>query len=855
MQSSPGSSSHPGGEQAESLFYAFLERRRTDPSADFGAYCAEHPAFEQELRGLRERHERAEGLLRAVGADPAQAQPLEGIGERYEVLGDIARGGMGRVLEVHDRQLDRTLAMKVVRRRPEDSARSLERRRRRLVNEAHVLGRLEHPGIVPVHEVGTDSSGQPFFTMLRVRGKDFDAVLEDVAAARDGWTATRAVGVLLRVCEAVAHAHAKGILHRDLKPSNVMVGPFGEVFVMDWGLARAPGAPHVADIRVSSESFDPPPGDDEVSSPDSIVTMEGDVLGTPSYMPPEQARGAIEEVGPRSDVYSVGAMLYHLLSGRPPYAADGSSSTPREILQAVLRGDPLPLERAAPDAARELAAVCTKAMARAPERRYPSMVELAEDLRAFLENRVVRAHASGPIVELYKWMQRHRAVVALLGALLAVVLGAAVGFAFLYRRAEGQRVLAERRLELLEQNPPGFRVSLAEIPSLSAFVEDFDDGVLDLPLRSFSNPDDCELRDGALFLRRRAGGPRTTAVGLNDSLAVIRGDFELSVSFTLEHLSPPERGANGVGVNVRRARDGVLVANVQRIALTDEGGSVNGYLAHFDNGGENRTVEHADLSGRLRIARSQGRITTSRHDGEAWIPIDSKLDDQEELMFIVYVSVDAGSSDELEARIDEIRYAASSDGDPTELSLHETFDEGPGELFVPVGDAGALAAFEGRLEIELFEDRVGLVGLELDQQRFSIPDDFALSVDYELLDFVSEPGAGLTFEVYAVEAGDRGVGVAHIACAADAPGTVQASTADGTPARVAATPFPAGRLGIRRVGPTVHVEHWEDGWQTLLTTESSAPLRVALHIRAPTSTRRALVAIDDLRLDGVQRRR
>ena len=251
-------------------------------------------------------------------------------------------------------------------------------------------------------------------------------------------------------------------------------------------------------------------------------------------------------------------MLYHLLSGRPPYTSNGESSTPREILEAVLRGDPAPLEQVAPDVTRELAAVCTKAMARDPKRRYASMAELAEDLRAFLENRVVRAHASGPLVELSKWMQRHRGVVTVLAVLLAVLVGAAVGFALLYRLADEQRTLAERRLEYLEQHPSGSRVNLAGIPTLTSFTEDFEDGALDLPLRSYDNPNAYELRDGSLSLR-----PGTIGIGLNDSMAVIRGDFDLAVTFRLERFSPPDRGSLWFGVAVRRARDGMLVANVR----------------------------------------------------------------------------------------------------------------------------------------------------------------------------------------------------------------------------------------------------------------------------------------------------
>ncbi|MCA8957441.1 MAG: serine/threonine protein kinase, partial [Planctomycetes bacterium] len=214
-------------------------------------------------------------------------------------------------------------------------------------------------------------------------------------------------------CEAMAYAHSEGVLHRDLKPSNVMVGPFGETYVLDWGLAKlvggtpAPAATPGSDAGVAADG-------------DALdATLAGDVVGTPSYMPPEQALGDIEKVDQRSDVYAVGAILYHALSGVRPYSGS-SGDSPLDVVQAARCGPPEPLSRVARSVPSELVAICDRAMAREPDRRYASMQELADDLRAYLEGRVVRAHKTGALVELRKWIQRNKGAAA---AVLAIVLG------------------------------------------------------------------------------------------------------------------------------------------------------------------------------------------------------------------------------------------------------------------------------------------------------------------------------------------------------------------------------------------------------------------------------------------------
>ncbi len=378
---------------------------------------------------------------------------------RYVQRGELARGGMGQILRVWDEDLRRELAMKVVL---DESGRAAAgeippKVLGRFLEEAQVTGQLDHPGIVPVHELGLDEHGAVFFTMRLVRGRDLKEVFELVPRGPETgtaeWPLTRVLWVLLKMCEAMAYAHSKGVIHRDLKPANVMVGRFGEVYVMDWGLARVLGQPDRHDLRVRGEesSFSFVQSErraDASHSADSVLfTMDGDVVGTPAYMAPEQARGEIDRLGPRSDVYSLGAMLYHLLTGEMPYVTPGARVSQHTVLRAVLDGPPRPVSALRPDVPEELVAICEKAMAREPEQRYADMGALGEDLRAYLENRVVKAHRRGALVELKKWVQRNRALATAWAAVLGVALLGLAATAWVQvrgrREAEGARAAAQ----------------------------------------------------------------------------------------------------------------------------------------------------------------------------------------------------------------------------------------------------------------------------------------------------------------------------------------------------------------------------------------------------------------------------
>ena len=352
-------------------------------------------------------------LARRLAAEPRS-------GARFEIVEEVGRGGMGTVFGVRDPILRRRLAMKVATGSGDPNAPLPAGKLSRFIAEAQITGQLDHPGIVPVHDLGVDAEGRTYFTMKLVEGETFKSVIDAVHARRDGWNLTRALGVLLRVCDAMAFAHEKGVIHRDLKPANIMVGRFGEVYVVDWGLARVLGAPDPVADDVTTVRREVRDGNGLLS----LLTLDGEVVGTPAYMSPEQAEGDLGGLSPRSDIYALGAILHHLLAGKAPFGGSDSPRTPDR--HRPPETGPRSLSSVVPRLPEELVAITERAMAPAPEARYPDMTAFAEDLRAYLEQRVVKAHATGTIAETSKWIRRNRGLAAVLLLLIATLATALV---------------------------------------------------------------------------------------------------------------------------------------------------------------------------------------------------------------------------------------------------------------------------------------------------------------------------------------------------------------------------------------------------------------------------------------------
>jgi serine/threonine protein kinase/formylglycine-generating enzyme required for sulfatase activity len=393
-----------------------------------------------------------------TGKEPPLVRPDDA---RYVVEEEVAAGGMGVIYRVLDRSLGRTVAMKVCARRTPGAGEESpggavfpprspqgDGARARFLAEAQVTAQLDHPGIVPVHELGIAAGDQLYFTMPLVKGRSLSEVFALARTGGEGWNLSRAAAALIKVCQAVAYAHDKGIVHRDLKPANVMVGRYGEVYVLDWGLAKVRGQKDGDDGGRPAPSGGAPPGATAwIASDSSLATEVGAVLGTPAYMSPEQAAGgaAVDE---RSDVYALGAMLYELLSGQAPHVPPAARITPQALVACILAGPPPPVRTLDPAAPAELVAICERAMAREPGRRYPQALALAEDLQAYLDHRVVAAYRTGMLAELRSWCYRHR---TLLRVTALVAVGSAIAFlalGWVLRNREAERLLVQAREHL-----------------------------------------------------------------------------------------------------------------------------------------------------------------------------------------------------------------------------------------------------------------------------------------------------------------------------------------------------------------------------------------------------------------------
>jgi PAS domain S-box-containing protein len=303
---------------------------------------------------------------------PAKAAVDAGTGTRYGFTRIHAAGGIGRIWLARDRHLDRDVAIKELLPENVGHAKTVAR----FLREARLTGQLEHPGIVPVYELST-RAGTHFYAMRFVRGRTLGAAVESYHKKRiDGQddplefiallTAFAAVG------HAVAYAHSRGVLHRDLKCDNVILGDFGEVIVLDWGLAKVMGQPDEPETE-SIPSLQ--------NMTDAGLTLQGEVIGTPAYMAPEQAEGRLHEIDQRTDIFGLGAILYEILSGQPPFVGPNTL----EVLKKAVRGNPVPPRVLWPEVPAGLEAICLKAMASDPRERYLSASDLAQEVQRWQE--------------------------------------------------------------------------------------------------------------------------------------------------------------------------------------------------------------------------------------------------------------------------------------------------------------------------------------------------------------------------------------------------------------------------------------------------------------------------------------
>lgn len=361
--------------------------------------------------------------LKAPDSSPSE-QPAALPSQRYQISRQLAKGGMGEVYLALDHQLQRHVALKVMT--PEIAANA--DLSSRFTQEALVLGRLDHPHIVPIHDLGVDDQGRNYYAMKFVRGTTLKEVLHGLrqgqASTVERYPLARLLDIFGKTCDAVAYAHSKGIIHRDLKPANIMLGEFGEVLVMDWGIAKILNQPeHIPET-------DPAP-------PTSEGTRYGTIMGTPSFMAPEQAEGRLDAINERTDIYSLGSILYNILTLCPPIT--GSSSDP-EVMERIKSGQIVPpLERAkdprdasillhCPDhqVPEALSAVAMQALSKEPARRYPDVHSLQRDVAAYTAGYAPVAEHAGFLRQMRLSLRRHATLAAAWSVIILLTLGFAI---------------------------------------------------------------------------------------------------------------------------------------------------------------------------------------------------------------------------------------------------------------------------------------------------------------------------------------------------------------------------------------------------------------------------------------------
>jgi serine/threonine protein kinase len=373
-----------------------------------------------------------------VEAVPAAFPDPEGTGtisltgqglDDYHLMEEIGRGGMGVVFKARQLSLNRTVAVKILLAGPAAGGQRLERFRA----EARAVAQLHHPNIVAIYGVG-EYQGAPFFSMEYVAGRTLADIVEERPLPPEV-----TAGYVQIIAEAIEYAHENGIVHRDLKPSNVLIDRLGHLRITDFGLAK----------RISSSQS-------PIAARHSSLTVTGQVLGSPSYLAPEQVGQKNGTVGPASDIYALGAILFHLLTGRPPFLSETVEGT---LLQ-VLTTEPVGTRRLNPAVPRDLETICSKCLQKDASRRYASAKALAEDLGRFLNHRAILARPTGPVEKLSRWCQRRPALACILVLLNLSFAAGLAGILLEWRRARESELSLQRNLYATDVNLA--QVALAE---------------------------------------------------------------------------------------------------------------------------------------------------------------------------------------------------------------------------------------------------------------------------------------------------------------------------------------------------------------------------------------------------------
>ena len=433
------------------------------------------------LRALWMRHRSLEKQSRAKGQNavdsvfriqPSTNSQTLSSENRFQIIESIASGGLGQVSLARDSHLNRQVALKEILPRYQNDS----EKRKRFLREAEITGELEHPAIVPIYSVGFRENGSPYYAMRLIRGRTLRQVVEEYHRESNelerysSMGFRRILGTFVEVCHAIEYAHTKGIVHRDIKPANIIVGENGETMVVDWGMAKKIGSEDKANDKANDDTVAMIDSDEPTMSGSvDDLTNEGVVLGTPAYMSPEQAAGKFERIGPSSDLFSLGATLYFMLTGCAPY----SGNSHQEIVGSAIAGSYLLPKRRQPRIPASLEAICLKAMAIETDQRYSKINYLIEDIERWLADEPVSVLPESLSQSAWRFMRRNRLQSQVILGAVAVVSVTAVVFSFLLNNqsniakaekrtaiklAQEKSVIAEEKTELADK----VRASLLE---------------------------------------------------------------------------------------------------------------------------------------------------------------------------------------------------------------------------------------------------------------------------------------------------------------------------------------------------------------------------------------------------------
>ncbi len=459
-----GALSQDDATMIEAMVDEAIRVRGDDPDTTFTAFGGEATVAQTfgDSLGLTAQGQTAETQV-VSGQQRADADipvVMEHIG-RYHMVREFGSGGMGRILLVRDNHIGREVALKEIL--PQHMTGAAETRTgaptselltipavARFVQEARITGQLEHPSIVPVYELGYRPDGTLYYTMRLVRGRNLQVVLGETDSLQER---LELLTHFLDLCQAISYAHSRGVVHRDIKPQNIMIGEFGETIVIDWGIAKVNGGKDIHEKGlVESYKVLQEAGEDT-----ALQTMYGHALGSPYFMPPEQAKGLIDKIDERSDVYSLGAVLYTLLTGQLPFLG----STSREFLKKVIEEPPKPILEIEPDAPRELVAICERAMQKAPEKRYQTAKELTDEVRRFVSGGLVNAYEYRLSELVWRFVRKHKTFLITAGTALGVL---ALVLVWSYRLIVQEKEIAKmHERTALEERQKAIEAEKAEV--------------------------------------------------------------------------------------------------------------------------------------------------------------------------------------------------------------------------------------------------------------------------------------------------------------------------------------------------------------------------------------------------------